>query len=76
TQDARTNSRFSFLNTVRNFLKDQDLIDDIGNDEITLTEKAKTIIKRYYMEYDFNRGILDFIYGITQKEGEKNASNI
>lgn len=69
-QDARTNSRKSFLNTVKQFLEAQELINDIGNEELELTEKAKTIIQRYYMEYDYNRGILDFMYQLDQKKGE------
>lgn len=75
-QDARTNSRYGFLNTVKRFLEDQDLILDIGNEEIELTEKAKTIIQRYFMDYEYNRGILDFIYGLERKGGKEDASNI
>lgn len=67
SQDARTVSRLSFLNTVKGFLTDQELIHDLGNDELELTEKAKTIIRRYYMEYEFNRGILDVIYSLDQR---------
>lgn len=70
-QDARTVSRLSFLNTVKGFLEEQELIRDIGNEEIELTEKAKTIIQRYYMEYEYNRGVLEFIYQEDQKKGEK-----
>ncbi|MEY8417482.1 DUF6063 family protein [Tissierella praeacuta] len=69
-QDARTNSRLSFLSTAKSFLEDQDLILDIGNDEIELTEKSKTIIQRYYMDYEYNRGILDFIYGLERERRE------
>ncbi|MBF8983806.1 non-ribosomal peptide synthetase module [Lutibacter sp. B2] len=77
TQDARTNSRLSFLNIVKRFLEAQELIVDIGNDEIALTEKAKTIVQRYYMEYEYNRGILEFMYQFEQKKGEsKDASNL
>lgn len=76
-QDARTISRKSFLNIVKQFLIDQKLIEDIGNDEITLTEKAKVIIQKYYMEVDYNRGILEFIYSIEKdKERELDASHI
>lgn len=70
-QDARTNSRKSFLNTVKQFLESQELVKDIGNEEIELTEKAKTIIQKYYMEYEYNRGILDFMYGFDHKKEEK-----
>ncbi|HDK7156407.1 TPA: non-ribosomal peptide synthetase module [Clostridium botulinum] len=70
SQDARTISRKSFLNTVKQFVEAQELVKDIGNEEIELTEKAKTIVQRYYMEYDYNRGILDFMYNLDQKKGE------
>jgi len=77
SQDGRTNSRLSFLITVKNFLEDQGLIKDIGNDEIELTEKSKTIIQRYYMDYEFNRGILDFMYGLERERRENtDASHI
>lgn len=76
-QDARTASRLSFLNITKKFLEEQDLVLNIGNNELELTEKAKTIIQRYYMEYEFNRGILDFIYDLEQnKEEDRNASHI
>lgn len=70
SQDARTNSRKSFINIVKQFLVSQELIKDIGNEELELTEKAKIIIQRYYMEYDYNRGILDFMYSFDKKKGE------
>ena len=55
-------SRVSFLNMTKNFLEKQDIIKDIGNNEIEITEKTKVIIGRYYMDYEYNRGLLDFIY--------------
>lgn len=67
-QTGNTISRLSFLDTVRRFLVDQELAQDIGNNEITLTEKSKTIIQRYFMDLDYNRGILEFLY---RMEGEK-----
>lgn len=76
TQDARTKSRLGFLSIVKKFLQSQELITDIGNQELSLTEKAKTIVQRYYMEYEFNRGILEFIYKTTEKVREEDASNI
>ncbi|ADL53313.1 DUF6063 family protein [Clostridium cellulovorans] len=71
SQDARTISRKSFLNTVKQFLEAQELVKDIGNEELELTEKSKNIIQRYYMEYDYNRGILDFMYSLDHKKGEE-----
>lgn len=67
-QDGRTTSRLTFLNMTKNFLEEQGLINDIGNDEIELTEKAKIIIQRYYMDDEFNRGILNFMYGLEPDE--------
>lgn len=55
-------SRVSFLNMTKNFLEKQDMVHDIGNNELEITEKAKVVIQRYYMDYEYNRGILDFIY--------------
>lgn len=75
-QTARTISRMSFINVVKKFLENQELIEEIGNDEIQLTEKAKAIIQRYYMELEHNREILEFIYSLEGKEGEENASHI
>ncbi|MEN6328304.1 MAG: DUF6063 family protein [Syntrophomonas sp.] len=68
TQDARTISRLSFLNMVKRFLESQDLLIDIGADELALTEKARTIIQRYYMEVEYNRGILEFLYQLDLKK--------
>lgn len=70
TQDARTKSRYSILEITKNFLIAQELIIDIGNSEIELSEKAKIIIQRYYMEYEYNRGILEFIYSVDNQRKE------
>lgn len=67
-QSGNTISRLSFMDTVKRFLVDQELIQEIGNDEITLTEKAKTIIQRYFMEVEYNKGIFEFIYGFERDE--------
>lgn len=70
TQDGRTNSRLAFLNVVKRFLEAQDLIKDLGEDELALTEKSRAIIQRYYMEVEYNRGLLEFIYQLgTAEEG-------
>lgn len=67
-QSGNTISRFSFMDTVKRFLLDQELIQEIGNNEITLTEKAKTIVQRYFMEIEYNKGIFEFIYGFERGE--------
>ncbi|HHU69007.1 MAG TPA: non-ribosomal peptide synthetase module, partial [Thermoanaerobacterales bacterium] len=69
-QTARTISRMSFMNIVKRFLEEQELIEEIGNDEIQLTEKAKIIIQRYYMELEHNREILEFIYSLEKGDGD------
>ena len=75
-QTARTISRMSFMNVVKRFLEEQELVEEIGNAEIQLTEKAKVIIQRYFMELEYNREILEFIYSLQEKEGEDIASHI
>ena len=55
-------SRLSFLNMTKQFLEKQEMVKDIGNYELELTEKTKVIMQRYYMDYEYNRGLLDFIY--------------
>lgn len=72
-QSGNTISRLSFIDTVKRFLIDQELIQEIGNDEITLTEKAKTIVQRFFMEIEYNKGIFEFIYGFERNE--ENAIN-
>ena len=67
-QSGNTISRLSFIDTVKRFLIDQELVQEIGNDEITLTEKAKTIIQRFFMEVEYNKGIFEFIYGFERDE--------
>ncbi|ETJ30075.1 hypothetical protein Q604_UNBC15403G0001, partial [human gut metagenome] len=56
------------LEQLKNFLIKNELVSDIGNNEIELTEKAMIIVQRYYMEYDYNREILDFMYNLDNKE--------
>lgn len=67
-QTGNTISRFSFMDTVKRFLVEQGLVQEIGNDELTLTEKARTIVQRYFMEVEYNKGIFEFIYGFERDE--------
>lgn len=67
-QSGNTISRLSFIDTVKRFLVDQEVVQEIGNDEIMLTEKAKTIIQRFFMEVEYNKGIFEFIYGFEREE--------
>ncbi|GAE25366.1 hypothetical protein JCM9140_1357 [Halalkalibacter wakoensis JCM 9140] len=70
-QSGQTQSRLSFIDSVQRFLKDQELVMEIGNGELRLTEKAKTIVQSYFMDYEYNRGILDFLYQHEYKEEEE-----
>lgn len=72
-QSGNTISRLSFMDTAKRFLLEQGLIQEIGNHEMTLTEKAKTIVQRFYMEVEYNKGILEFIY--QWDEEDEDASN-
>ncbi|WP_438316171.1 DUF6063 family protein [Sporosarcina sp. FA9] len=72
-QTGNTISRMSFIDGVKRFLVDQQLVVEIGNMEITLTEKAKTIIQKYFMDLEYNKGIFEFIYQTEQ--GDNDASN-
>lgn len=67
-QTGNTISRLSFIDTTRRFLEKEDIITSIGNGELELTEKTKVIIGRYFMDQDFNRGILEFLYSFEVKE--------
>jgi hypothetical protein len=71
-QSGNTISRMSFMDTVKRFLVHQQLIHEIGQNEVALTEKAKTIVQRFFMEVEYNKGILEFIY---QWEDEVDAIN-
>ncbi|WP_141503243.1 DUF6063 family protein [Paenibacillus luteus] len=72
-QTGNTISRLSFLDTVRRFLMDQQLVVEIGEGELGLTEKTKVIVQRYFMELEYNRGILNFLYDLDnqKKNGEE-----
>jgi hypothetical protein len=70
-QSGATISRLSFLDAVRRFMLDQDLAKQVGPDELDLTEKTKMIVQRYFMEREYNRGILEFLYGLEPKRKEE-----
>ncbi|NEW09919.1 non-ribosomal peptide synthetase module [Paenibacillus sp. SYP-B3998] len=77
-QSGNTISRVSFMDSVRRFLIAQELVSDIGNQEITLTEKAKVVVQRYFMELEYNRGILEFLYQFdpSEEEASRHAGDI
>ncbi|MCF8018843.1 MAG: DUF6063 family protein [Vallitaleaceae bacterium] len=65
---ARTVSRMSFILIVKQFMIKEEIAVEIGQDELCLTDKAHTIIRKYFMEYEYNKGILEFIYQLEQGE--------
>lgn len=79
-QSARTVSRKSFMNLVTNFLIGEELTREIGTEELELTEKAKVIVQWFFMDYEYNRGIMEVIYKYTEydefREVKDNADNI
>jgi hypothetical protein len=83
-QSGNTISRLSFMDTVRRFLLEQKLAEEVGESELTLTEKTKIIVQRYFMELQNNRGILQFLYqfeedrksAAAQKEERSDADHL
>ena len=78
-QSGATISRLSFLDTARRFLLEEGLARQVGADELDLTEKTKIIVHRYFMELEYNRGILEFLYGMEKaagKEAELHAGDL
>lgn len=67
-QTGNTISRLSFLDTVRRFLLEHRLAEEVGAGELGLTEKTKVIVQRYFMELEYNRGILNFLYSLDERE--------
>lgn len=82
-QSGNTISRFSFMDTVKRFLLAEQLAEEIGENELAMTEKTRIIVQRYFMELQYNRGILQFLYQFeedrqahaVQKEETTDASH-
>jgi hypothetical protein len=72
-QSGNTISRLSFLDTVKRFLLEQQLAEEVGSGEIGLTEKTKVIVQRYFMELEYNRGILHFLYDLDESKKSEEA---
>lgn len=64
---SRTVSRMSFMHIVKQFMIKEGIAKEIGPDELSLTDKTKAIVSKYFMEYEYNRGILDFLYQIGEE---------
>ncbi|MGN7479555.1 DUF6063 family protein [Solibacillus silvestris] len=75
SQRGQTLSRLSFIHTVKNFLVKEKIINDIGNDEVELTEKTKIIVQRYFMNLEHNNEILQFLYDLQPQKEDIDADN-
>ena len=75
SQKGNTISRLSFLHKVMQFMIKEKVVSEIGLGEYALTEKTKTIVQRYFMEFDYNRGILQFMYQYDERKEEKHANH-
>ncbi len=69
-QKGNTVSRLSFLHKVLQFMFKENIVIEIGSGEYALTEKTQTIVQRYFMELDYNRGILQFMYQYDERKEE------
>lgn len=68
---ATTKSRKAFLGNVLRFLQAEELVQEVGPEEYTLTLKMRIIVTRYFMAYEYNRGILDLIYHFSEGNTEQ-----
>ncbi len=79
-QTARTVSRKSFMNIVTKFLMEEGLAIEIGPEELALSDKAKVIVQSFFMDYEYNRGIMEVMYQFVDydefKEGNQDADNL
>ena len=75
SQKGNTVSRLSFLHKVMQFMLKEKVANETGSGEYALTEKTKTIVQRYFMEFDYNRGILQFMYQYDERKEEDNANH-
>lgn len=75
SQKGNTVSRLSFLHKVMQFMLKEKVVSEIGPGEYDLTEKTKTIVQRYFMEFDYNRGILQFMYQYDERKEEQHADH-
>lgn len=75
SEDIRALSRRNFLIRVANFLCKNGWLENLGADEYTLTEKMDTVILGYYMDYELNRGLVDFLYGIKEENDGKDLED-
>ena len=75
-QTARTNSRLSFMQISKEFMIQQGLVEEVGYDELGLTDKAKVITQRFFMDYEYNRGILEVIYHFADENRRVESDRI
>lgn len=73
SQRGQTKSRVSFLHKVCQFLEKEEILIQIGDGEYSLTERTDYIIGNYFMDSEYNRGILEFLYGEEEIEDADNS---
>lgn len=66
-EKANTRSRRAFLGNVIKFMIDQELIEELGNDEYAPSIKLQVIVSRFFMDSEFNKGILDLLYQMIEE---------
>jgi len=68
------------MNSAKNFLIAQGLAEEIGNEELKITEKSKIIVQRFFMDYEYNRGILEVLYEFsgygTYEENQEESKEV
>jgi hypothetical protein len=69
-QTAKTNSRKSFMNIAKDFMIKENLAMEVGFEELTLTERARIVVQRFFMDYEYNRGILEVLYNTEDYQEE------
>lgn len=72
-QRGQTKSRVSFLHKVCHFLEQEEVLQQVGEGEYSLAERTKNIVGNYFMDSEYNRGILEFLYGEEEREDADNS---
>ena len=74
-QSGNTMSRLSFIDTTKRFLEKEEIIIQTGVNEFSLTAKTMEIVGHYFMDREYNRGILSFLYSFEKQEEDEYANN-
>lgn len=69
-EQKNSHSKRAFLNNTIGFMRDQDMIVELGNDEYDLSMKAQIVVTRFFMNTEYNRGIIDKLYNYSADEDD------